>query len=112
MLNEATNRISLDLNAAREIYANDETRLRLALQIAGQERSCLEAVSFRNTDHIEDRLAALAREIRLDFAGIVDPGGRTLVRLTGSGDDFPKSAGSLPSNPAALPGHYLTRGRP
>ena len=102
VLNEATNRIRLDLNAAREIYNNDETRLRLALLIAGQERSCLEAVSFRDTEYVKDRLGALAREMRLDFAGVVDPSGRTLVRLTGSGDDRVEGDPLLPSNPAAL----------
>jgi len=102
VLNEATNRIRLDLNAAREIYNNDETRLRLALQIAGQEKSCLEAVSFRNTEYVKDRLGALAREIHLDFAGVVDPSGRTLVRLTGSGDDRLAGGPFPPSNPAAL----------
>ena len=102
VLNEATNRIRLDLNAAREIYNNDETRLRLALQIAGQERSCLEAVSVRDTEYVKDRLGALAREIRLDFAGVVDPSGRTLVRLTGSGDARVEGGSLLPSNPAAL----------
>jgi two-component system NtrC family sensor kinase len=102
VLNEATNRIRLDLNAAREIYNNDETRLRLALQITGQERSCLEAVSFRDTEYVKDRLSALAKEMRLDFAGVVDPSGRTLVRLTGSGDDRVEGGPLLPSNPAAL----------
>ncbi len=102
VLNEATNRIRLDLNAAREIYNNDETCLRLALQIAGQERSCLEAVSVRDTEYVKDRLGALAGEIRLDFAGVVDPSGRTLVRLTGSGDARVEGGSLLPSNPAAL----------
>ncbi len=102
VLNEATNRIRLDLNAAREIYYNDETRLRLALQIASQEQSCLEAVSFRNTDYVKDRLGALAREMLLDFAGVVDPSGRTLVRLTGAEDDRVEGGPLLPSNPAAL----------
>ena len=102
VLNEATNRIRLDLNAAREIYNNNETRLRLALQIAGQERSCLEAVSVRDTEYVKDRLGALAREIRLDFAGVVDPSGRTLVRLTGSGDARVEGGSLLPGNPAAL----------
>jgi two-component system NtrC family sensor kinase len=82
VLNEATNRVRLDLNAAREIYNNVETRLRLALQIAGQERSCLEAVSLQDGEYLHDRLRALAREMNLDFAGVVDAGGRTLVRLS------------------------------
>jgi two-component system NtrC family sensor kinase len=102
VLNEATNRVRLDLNAAREIYNNVETRLRLALQIAGQERSCLEAVSLQDGEYLHDRLRALAREMNLDFAGVVDAGGRTLVRLSRSGDNDGESAPTLPSNSAAL----------
>jgi two-component system NtrC family sensor kinase len=102
VLNEATNRVRLDLNAAREIYNNVETRLRLALQIAGQERACLDAVSFVNTDYLHDRLRALSREIQLDFAGIVDPDGRTMVRLDRAGAVEEGAAPPAPSNPAAL----------
>jgi len=101
VLNEATNRVRLDLNAAREIYNNVETRLRLALQIAGQERGCLEAVSLQDTEYLLDRLRALAREMQLDFAGIVDPDGRTLVRLNRP-EDGAAAALPSPSNPAAV----------
>jgi two-component system NtrC family sensor kinase len=102
VLNEATTRIRLDLNAAREIYNNVETRLRLALQIAGQERTCLEAVSFRDTEYVENRLNTLAREMHLDFAGVVDPAGRTIVRLSGSRAAPESSRPASPTNPAAL----------
>ena len=102
VLNEATNRVRLDLNAAREIYNNVETRLRLALQIAGQERSCLEAVSLQDTEYLHDRLRVLAREMQLDFAGIVDPSGRALVRLNSPGDEEDGGALPGPGNPAAL----------
>jgi len=102
VLNEATNRVRLDLNAAREIYNNVETRLRLALQIAGQERSCLEAVSLQDTEYLHDRLRVLAREMQLDFAGIVDPTGRALVRLNSPGDEEDGGALPGPGNPAAL----------
>ena len=101
VVNEATNRVRLDLNAAREIYNNVETRLRLALQIAGQERACLEAVSLEDTEYLHERLRALAREMHMDFAGIVDPAGRTLVRLRRSGKED-RAALPRPSNPAAL----------
>ena len=101
VLNEATNRVRLDLNAAREIYNNVETRLRLTLQLAGQERGCLEAVSLEDAEYLRERLEALAREMQLDFAGIVDPGGRTLVRLSGPPEDA-AAALSSPSNPAAV----------
>jgi two-component system NtrC family sensor kinase len=101
VLNEATNRVRLDLNAAREIYNNIEIRLRLALQIAGQERGCLEAVSLQDRDYLHDRLKALAREMQLDFAGIVDPAGRTLVRLSRDGEED-GAAFSTPGNPAAV----------
>jgi two-component system NtrC family sensor kinase len=101
VLNEATNRVRLDLNAAREIYNNVETRLRLALQIAGQERSCLEAISLQDTEYLLDRLKTLAGEMQLDFAGVVDPYGRTLVRLNGPVEGAGATA-SGPSNPAAV----------
>jgi two-component system NtrC family sensor kinase len=102
VLNEATNRIRLDLNAAREIYNNVETRLRLALQIAGQEDTCLQAVRLRDRAYIGSRLNMLAREIHLDFAGLVDPDGATLVRLSSA--QKPEAEGTLPgpANPAAL----------
>ncbi|UCF99352.1 MAG: cache domain-containing protein [Spirochaetaceae bacterium] len=105
VLNEATTRIRLDLNAAREIYNNVETRLRLALQIAGQEQGCLEAFSLRDVDYIHDRLGVLAREIELDFAGLVDAEGHTVVRLgkfQDNGGAKDTVAASLPTNPAAL----------
>jgi two-component system NtrC family sensor kinase len=100
VLNEATTRIRLDLNAAREIYNNVEIRLRLALQIAAQERSCLEAVSLGDTGYVAERLGALAREMQIDFAGVVDADGRTIVRLSGSADSG--QVGQPSSNPAAL----------
>ncbi|MBN2553091.1 MAG: cache domain-containing protein, partial [Spirochaetales bacterium] len=102
VLNEATNRVRLDLNAAREIYRNVETRLRLALEIAAQERACLQAVSSRDTAYVEDRLGTLAREMHLDFAGVVDPEGRTVVRLNGSTVGAGEAGPTLPGNPAAL----------
>jgi two-component system NtrC family sensor kinase len=101
VLNEATNRIRLDLNAAREIYNNVETRLHLVLQIAGQERSCLEAVSRQDTEYLLDRLKVLAQEVQLDFAGIVDSDGRTLVRLGSPGDQEAGTTLPGPGNPAA-----------
>ena len=102
VLSEATNRVRLDLNAAREIYNNVEIRLRLALQIAGQERSCLEAVSLQDGEYLHDRLRALAQEMHLDFAGVVDAGGRTLVRLDRPATNGGEPAPPAPSNPAAL----------
>ena len=100
VLNEATNRVRLDLNAAREIYHNVETRLRLALQIAGQERALLEAVSLNHGEILSDRLRVMAREMELDFAGILHSGGRTIVRLNAETDA--QGVAALPANPAAL----------
>jgi two-component system NtrC family sensor kinase len=102
VLNEATNRVRLDLNAAREIYNNVETRLRLGLQIAGQERGCLEAISLQDTEYLHERLRTLTGEMRLDFAGIVDSTGRTLVRLGRLENDETGPALPAPGNPAAV----------
>ncbi len=100
VLNEATNRIRLDLNAAREIYNDVETRLRLALQIACQEQGCLQAAKLGNSEYMADRLRLLAGKLHMDFAGYVDAGGITRVRLglPAAGGDLPAAAG----NPAAL----------
>jgi two-component system NtrC family sensor kinase len=97
MLSEANTRVRLDLNAAREIYNNVDTRQRLALQIAAQETPCLEAVTRRDVGYIASRLGLVAREIQLDFAGVVTADGTTLMRL---GHGSPSSA--APTNPAAL----------
>jgi two-component system NtrC family sensor kinase len=102
VLNEATNRIRLDLNAARETYDNVESRLHLALQITGQERGSLEAVVMQDSGYMRERLVQLAREMQLDFAGVVDPEGRTVVRLGDIAAEGTEIPIALPSNPAAL----------
>jgi two-component system NtrC family sensor kinase len=105
VLNEATTRIRQDLNAAREIYDNVDGRIRLALEIAAEESILREAVGTGDTAFVADCLLTLANRGGLDFAGLVDPGGRTLLRTTTATASSAVNSGTevapLPLNPAA-----------
>jgi len=96
VLSEATNRIRQDLNAARETYHNVENRLAVGLRLTALEGHFLESVRSGECSALKDRLGAVAREIGMDFAGLVDPGGRTVCRLGSS------VAAPEPVHPAAL----------
>jgi two-component system NtrC family sensor kinase len=103
VLNEAMNRVRLDLNAAREIYLNVDTRLRLALQIVAQEDACLDALRSEDTAYLAKRLRSLAGAVEMDFAGALSADGRTLLRL-GQAEATAPAPGqpAAPCNPAAL----------
>lgn len=96
VLSEASNRIRLDLNAAREIYRDVESRLLLACSIASQESCLHRAIAEGDTSSAHLRIQAIAEQARMDFAGLVLPNGETFTRLVGGG------APAVPSNPAAL----------
>ncbi|MBA7663123.1 Adaptive-response sensory-kinase SasA [subsurface metagenome] len=81
VLSEATNRIRLDLNAAREIYNNLETRINVGLSVAKLETVFRSALKRRDIPPVVRRLEAVADEINLDFAGIVTADGKTLYRI-------------------------------
>jgi two-component system NtrC family sensor kinase len=81
VFNEATNRIRLDLNAAREIYRNVEDRLTLGLSIPTLEASFLAALQAGDLPFLRACLQAVAERLSLDFAGLVGPDGRVLLRL-------------------------------
>ncbi|MBU8914058.1 MAG: cache domain-containing protein, partial [Spirochaetales bacterium] len=96
VLHEASDRVRLDLNAAREIYNNVESRALLACSIASQQPGLQRAVIEADSSTAQSRIQAIANQARMDFAGLILPNGETFVRL--GGEDV---AGS-PSNPAAL----------
>jgi two-component system NtrC family sensor kinase len=81
VLNEATNRVSSDLNAAREIYLTRLNDIRAPLINAAQELLFYSAINRRNTSELVPRLESLARSVELDFIGIVGRDGRTLLRM-------------------------------
>ncbi|MBN1838063.1 MAG: cache domain-containing protein, partial [Spirochaetales bacterium] len=93
VLSEATNRVRQDLNAAREIYDNVEGRVLLSLHIAAEEPCFRRALAEGRLEAAAGCLRNVADRAKLDFAGLVDPGGRTVLRLAAGGDG--------PVNPAA-----------
>jgi two-component system NtrC family sensor kinase len=112
VLSEANNRIRMDLNAAREIYNNVTMRLNLGLTLTSLEDGFQSAVKFQDIETITSRLEEVAREIKLDFAGIVTAAGNTLCRINvdgtagrpidGAGSDNQAKLWVDKDNPAAL----------
>lgn len=81
VFNEARTRISLDLNAAREIYLSRTKTIDTALRIAALDEELSSAVRQEQTDVILAKLRRVAPEADLDFAGIVNIRGNTLCRI-------------------------------
>jgi two-component system NtrC family sensor kinase len=98
VFNEATNRIRLDLNAAREIYRNVEDRLNLGLSIPTLEASFISALQAGDIPFLRGCLQSVAARLDLDFAGLVSPDKRVLLRLSAPLRSQPDSG---PVNPVA-----------
>ena len=95
VLNEATNRVRSDLNAAREVYLTRLHAIRAPLINAAQEPLFCSAINWRNTFKLVPRLESLAKSAELDFMGIVGRNGKTILRL---GKDSATGEGQV-SNP-------------
>ena len=78
VLSEATNRIRLDLNAAREIYHTRSKNVAVALNITTLGTEFCSALKERDTSQLVERLLRLAEYAELDFAGLVTNEGKTL----------------------------------
>lgn len=98
VFNEATNRIRLDLNAAREIYYNVLDRISLGLSIPTLEPSFRSALQARDLAFLRSCLEAVAGRLELDFAGLLAADRTVLLRLMAPPGSLP---GSGPVNPAA-----------
>ncbi len=94
VLREAQARISLDLNAAREIYDDRERSTLLALNVAAGDQSLRGASDLLSAGRLSTRLAEVAEAGTLDFVGLVSADGRRLA-ATGAGS-------GVPANPIAL----------
>lgn len=97
VLNEATNRIRLDLNAAREIYLSRTKGVKVALNIATLGPVFRSALEKKDVQKILPLLTNLAQQTELDFAGIVTKEGKMLCRI--GPNSIPKQNG--PPNPIA-----------
>ena len=81
VLTEATNRVRLDLNAAREIYQTRIKTIRCPLTITTLGFGFLSALKTHDAPDLVNRLRRLSRQAELDFAGIVTNEGTTLCRI-------------------------------
>ena len=95
VLSEATNRVRLDLNAAREIYLSRIKGIKVALHIVTLGPVFRSALGKLNRQTLVDRLSAVAQQTELDFMGIVTTEGKTLCRI--GPNSIPK--GQTPENP-------------
>jgi two-component system NtrC family sensor kinase len=78
VLSEATNRVRLDLNAAREIYLSRIKGIRCPLTITSLEPVFRAALKTREISELIPRLETVARHAELDFVGILREEGETL----------------------------------
>ena len=97
VLNEANNRISLDLNAAREIYLSRIKGIKVALNITSVGPVFRTALEKHDMQTLVNRLNVVAQQTELDFMGIVSKDGKALCR-TGP-NSIPK--GNYPENAIA-----------
>ena len=81
VLNEAENRVRLDLNAAREIYLNRVRGVEVALNTTTLGSGFRSDLKMRDAPALVNRLTRLARQTEMDFAGIVTSEGKTLCRI-------------------------------
>ena len=96
VFNEASNRIRLDLNAARVIYGEVVGRVQLALEMTADEEGYQWASRADSMDELSRKLDMLVKKAGMDFAGYVDTTGETVIRYGNSG------VGEDQNNPAAL----------
>jgi len=97
VLNEATTRVRLDLNAAREIYLSRARVIKVALNVTTLGPVFRASLEKQDSQKLVGLLRTLAQQTELDFAGIVTREGRTLCRI--GPDSIPKGP-TLP-NPIA-----------
>ena len=97
VLSEATNRIRLDLNAAREIYLSRIKGIKVGLHIVTLEPVFRSALEKLERQTLVERLSAVAQQTELDFMGIITAEGKTLCRI--GPNSIPK--GQSPENPIA-----------
>lgn len=81
VLQEATTRVSLDLNAARGIYLSRLKSMTVALSVTTLGEGFRAALASRDSVGLVGRLRRVAEQTDLDFAGIVTRDGGTLCRI-------------------------------
>ena len=97
VLNEATNRVRLDLNAAREIYLTRIKGMKVALNITTLGPVFRSALEKQDAQKLVGLLTNVAQQTELEFVGIVTKEGKTLCRI--GPHSIPKERS--PANPIA-----------
>ncbi len=98
VLNEAATRISLDLNAAREIYVARIKNIDTALTIASLDNDFRNSIENIDCSSVSARLTTIAQRADLDFTGIVLSDGRTMCK---TGPNTMPEKTENPRNPIA-----------
>jgi two-component system NtrC family sensor kinase len=98
VLSEATNRVRLDLNSARELYLARIKTIKCLLSVTTLGFGFLSALDKREAPELVIRLERLAQQAELDFVGIVTNTGTTFCRI--GPDPIPKGAVQV-ANPIA-----------
>ena len=81
VFSEATNRVRLDLNSAREIYLNQIEKVKCALSITTLGTGFRSDLKDGELQNLLERIRVLALHVNLDFAGIVASDGELLCRI-------------------------------
>ncbi len=81
VLDDARNRVQLNLKAANEVYRSQIRFIYVSLNITTLGDGFIHALKEQKTEELIFRLNRLARYVDLDFAGIVDATGKTLCRI-------------------------------
>jgi two-component system NtrC family sensor kinase len=81
VLNEATTRIRLDLNAAREIYLSRVKVIKVALNVTTLGPVFRVSLEKHDAQKLVGLLRNVSQQTDLDFAGIVTKEGKTLCRI-------------------------------
>ena len=97
VLNEATTRVRLDLNAAREIYLSRVKVIKVALNVTTLGPVFRASLEKHDAQKLVGLLRNVAQQTGLDFAGIFTREGKTLCRI--GPNSIPKEP--TPSNPIA-----------
>ena len=98
VLSEATNRVHLDLNAAREIYLSRAKTVEISLHITTLGFGFISAVQDRTLPDLLLRLQRMSAHTGLDFAGIETEAGEIICRI--GPEPMPKRK-DRPANPLA-----------
>jgi len=81
VLNEATTRVRLDLNAAREIYLSRIKGVKVALNVTTLGPVFRASLEKHDAQKLVGLLRNVAQQTELDFAGIVTKEGKTLCHI-------------------------------